>query len=79
MALGEDRTTRVQTTVGSTELALPDGHSVALPKGFRIVAAPADGDVAFFASGVADNATVVLLGPNDREIRTVVHQRGRIR
>jgi hypothetical protein len=84
LAFLENRTVRARVDILASTIVLSDDDSVrlrlALPRGILIQAAPADGDVAFFAGARAENATIVLgratAGP---QRRIVVNQRGRIR
>ena len=64
------------------ELRSPDrdATSIRLPRGVSVVGAPSDGDVRFRASGLADNATLVLRSHRSvQEARIVVNQRGMVR
>ncbi len=55
-------------------------RSVKLPAGAVVTSAPADGDVSFRASGLADNATIRLaIGATASEVAVVVNQRGVVR
>ena len=55
-------------------------ESYPLPAPVVIASAPARGGVRFFASGLADNATIGLAaGPADERAEVIVNQRGRVR
>lgn len=56
----------------------PESHPLPVP--VAIAGAPARGAVRFFASGLADNATVALTaGDTGEQLEVVVNQRGRVR
>ncbi|MEW6269107.1 MAG: type II secretion system protein [Thermodesulfobacteriota bacterium] len=55
----------------------PDAPAEELPGATFVAAATSGGDVRFFPSGLADNATFTL-GAGDQRRRVIVNQRGRI-
>ena len=79
MAYRSEATTWLRVRVGEGSVALwPTGGVRALGSGVTVVAAPADGDVQFRGSGLADNATVALACEASRA-EVVVNQRGVVR
>lgn len=83
-AYGNEATVQVDVASGAGSLTVhdPDGTSeeVALPPGVVVTGAPTTGRVRFFASSLADNATIVLgdtAGTGTASI--VVNQRGLLR
>lgn len=76
--LGETPVTvRVAVAASFVEI-VPARRRVELPGGVVILDAPADAGIDFRASGLADNATVVLANQRDRAT-IVVNQRGMVR
>lgn len=69
----------VEAAAGASEVVVrPPGRTLPLGNGVTLTSVPADGDVAFHASGLADNATVrVSCGQATASV--VVNQRGVVR
>lgn len=75
------RASEVSARIGSDTFRVrsPAGdQAYRLPPGVLVSGLPARGYVRFHASGLADNATIVLAG-GAAEVRVVINQRGRIR
>ncbi|HEY2776040.1 MAG TPA: hypothetical protein VGK20_18510 [Candidatus Binatia bacterium] len=69
----------VEARAGSSSVAVrPSGKNYSLGDGVALQSVPADGTVSFQASGLADNATLVL-ACTDATASVVVNQRGVIR
>ena len=84
-AYAHEATTEVTGEIGATSISIraEDGasHVASLPTGTVITRFPASGHVRFFASGLADNATIGLGSADGRaaEEQIVVNQRGLVR
>jgi Tfp pilus assembly protein FimT len=76
-ATGEPAAVAVAVGSGAV-VVLPGARTRELGRGVTIASAPSDGRVDFFATGLADNATVVLTSGN-ATASVVVNQRGVIR
>ena len=69
----------LEAHAGDAEARLqPVGHLRGLARDVHFLSTPADGDVQFRASGLAENATLVI-GCGDSTASVVVNQRGVIR
>lgn len=76
--LRADNTT-VETTAGSNQVrVLPAGSTRSLGQGVVLTSVPADGNVQFRATGLADNATL-RLACGGATASVVVNQRGVVR
>jgi Tfp pilus assembly protein FimT len=60
------------------DLGTPRAVGARLPAGVRVARLPVSGEIRFYPSGRADNATVVLAGARDARRSVVVNQRGRV-
>ncbi len=79
LAYLQETTVTVRAVVASSTLDIvPSGRHVELPDGVTIIDSPADAGVDFRATGLADNATVVL-GKGKAAATIVVNQRGMVR
>lgn len=78
-AYATETSVAVETSAGDGFVTLaPPGVQRALGAGVVLTAVPADGDVLFRASGLADNATLTLACDESRA-SVVVNQRGVVR
>lgn len=79
-ALSEGRVWRLELADARSFVLAPVGGTAAgerLPGGTFFAGATSGGDVRFFPSGMADNATFTL-GAGDARRRVIVNQRGRV-
>jgi hypothetical protein len=84
IAYAHERTVVVRVEPGAREVVVDsdvEPAPVSLPAGISISSAPATRRVRFFASGLADNATIVVERDGEAGVRgrIVVNQRGSIR
>jgi hypothetical protein len=78
-AYASERNVTVEARAGGGAVTLQPGDRVRpLGEGVRIASAPADGNVQFRATGLADNATIAI-ACDDSTASVVVNQRGVIR